>query len=163
MTVELGTVSHGSSVLTESLDSALEALALGDAGSIYMIAFSEDVGLDFLSQLIFGRVVKTELTNITLCGNAGLLEVACLRLVRAVTVSNGLNAVRVFRGDLFLVIYEADLNCLIAVVLYRLDLGNYAGTSLKNSNGDELAVVAEDLGHTQLPRKYCLVHKKILL
>ena len=48
MTMELGTVSHRSSVLAVSLDCALEAFTFGNSGCIYLVASCEDISLDLL-------------------------------------------------------------------------------------------------------------------
>ena len=48
MTMELGTVSHRSSVLAVSLDGALETFTFGNSSCINLIACCEDVCLDFV-------------------------------------------------------------------------------------------------------------------
>ena len=48
MTMELGTVSHRSSVLTMSLDGTLETFTFGNSSCIDFIACCEDVCLDFV-------------------------------------------------------------------------------------------------------------------
>src|SRR5699024_3862411 len=48
MTMELGTVSHRSSVLTKSLDRALESLTFGDRGCVNLVASRKDVCLDLV-------------------------------------------------------------------------------------------------------------------
>ena len=65
MTVELGTVSHRSAVLAQSLDDALEAFALGDCGRVDSVARCEDVGLDLVLDAVLGSVLKTELSQET--------------------------------------------------------------------------------------------------
>ena len=48
MTMELGAVSHRSSVLAISLDSTLESFTLGNSCNINLIACCEDFCLDFI-------------------------------------------------------------------------------------------------------------------
>ena len=65
MTVELGTVGHGSSVLAVSSDRALIAFALGDGSDIDLVAFGEDVSLDLVFHTVISRVFKAELSDVT--------------------------------------------------------------------------------------------------
>ena len=46
MTMEFGTMSHRSSVLTMSLDRTLEAFTFGNSGCVDLVASCEDVSLD---------------------------------------------------------------------------------------------------------------------
>ena len=57
MTVELGTVSHGSSGLAISLDSALEAFTFGNSGSVDLVALGEDVCLNLVFYGILFRIL----------------------------------------------------------------------------------------------------------
>ena len=58
MTVELGTVSHGSSVLAMSLDGALEAFTFGNSGGINPIADGEDICLDLIFYGILAGILQ---------------------------------------------------------------------------------------------------------
>ena len=51
MTMELGAVSHRSSVLSVTLDGALEAFTFGDRGCVYLVACCEDISLDLIAHL----------------------------------------------------------------------------------------------------------------
>ena len=112
MTVELGTVAHRSSVLSESLDCALEAFTFGNCSSVDLVAFCEDVSLDLVAELVLCSVFKLEFLYVLLNSNASLVEVALHSLANAVAVSNFLLAVLVDCGDSFLSLTEAYLNCL---------------------------------------------------
>ena len=81
VTVELGTMSHGSSVLSVSLDRALEAFTLGDCCGVYLIANLKDVSLDLLRRSVLAGVLKSELLYVSLSRNTGLCEMSLLSLV----------------------------------------------------------------------------------
>ena len=66
MPVELGTMSHRSSVLVKSLDGALEALSSGHSGDIHSVALFKDISLDLISHLVIGGILKSELSEIFL-------------------------------------------------------------------------------------------------
>ena len=66
-----------------ALDNALVALTLADAGHIDLVASSEDISLDHIADIHVSSVVQAELLQVALCLNAGLLQVASLRLVTA--------------------------------------------------------------------------------
>ena len=145
--MELGTMSHRSSVLTESLDCALESLTFGNSSCIDLVACCEDVSLDLLCQCILLSVFKLELSDISLAGYASLLEVSLLSLVNAVSVDYiFLPACSV--NNLFFLVNEANLYCLVSVVLYGLNLCYYTGTSLKYGYGNQHAIFIEDLSHS---------------
>ena len=88
MAMELGTVCHRSSVLTVSLDRALESLTFGDRRRVHSVASLEDVRLDFAAERILVRILKLKLSDESLAGNACLIEMALLRLVCAVAVNH---------------------------------------------------------------------------
>ena len=66
MTMELGTVLHGSSVLAEALNCTLESLTFGNCGSIYLVSLGKDVSLDLISELVLLCVLKAKLSDIFL-------------------------------------------------------------------------------------------------
>ena len=76
----LGTVLHGASVLSPSFDRALESMTLGNGCGVHMIPLREDVCLDLLLYLILFRVLKRELSEISLVLDASLVKCALLRL-----------------------------------------------------------------------------------
>ena len=88
VTVELGTMLHGSPVLSQSLDRTLETFSLGDGRCVDLVAFRKDIDLNLRTQGIFFRVVELELPDISLCAYAGLLEMSHLGLVRAMSVDD---------------------------------------------------------------------------
>ena len=122
VTVELGAVAHRSSVLSESLDCALEAFTFGNCSCIDLVAFCEDVSLDLVAELVLCSVFKLEFLYVLLNCNASLVEVALHSPANAVAVSNFLLAVLVDCGDSLFRLTKAYLNCLIAIVLDGLDL-----------------------------------------
>ena len=63
MTMEFRTMSHRSSALSKSLNSALETFTFGDSSCINLIASSEDISFDFVFYVILFRILKTELSN----------------------------------------------------------------------------------------------------
>ena len=106
----LGTMLHRSSVLTPFLDGALESMALGNGGCIYMISGCEDVSLDLLLDLILISVLERELSEVSLVLNAGFVKCAFLGLVDQLLADR----------------LKSDLHSLIAVILFGLDLRYYA-------------------------------------
>ena len=114
--MEFGTVSHGASVLAMSLDGALESFTFGNSGCIHFISGSKDISFDFLSQCIFGRIVKFEFPYISLAGNSGFIEVAFFSLVNTMSVNNFFLTALVFVDNLFFLVYESNLYC--ACLLY---------------------------------------------
>ena len=141
---------HRSSVLTKSLDCALEALTLADSGSINLVTLCEDVSLDFCAQGVLLCVLKLELSYLSLRAYASLLKVTLLCLVNTVSVDNFLLAACISVNDFVLLINEANLYCAVAVVLNGLNLCYYAGACLKNGYRNECAVFIEDLCHSDL-------------
>ena len=73
-------VGHVSAVCTVALDNALIAMALGNTGDIDPVAGCEGVSLDHIAHIQSGAVFQTELLQVLLSLNAGLLQVASLRL-----------------------------------------------------------------------------------
>ena len=116
MTMELGTMSHRSSVLSKSLDCALEALTFGDCRSIYLIACSEDVSFDLCTKGVLLSVLKLELSYISLGAYASLLEVALLCFVNTMSVYDLLLAAGILVNNLILLVNEAYLYSTVAVI-----------------------------------------------
>ena len=148
MTMELRTVLHGSSVLAESLDSALETFTLGNGCCIDLVAFSEDVCFDFLSKSVFGSILELKLSDKTLACCSGFFEMSLHSLCCAVSMDDFLFAFSVFVDDFVFLVYETYLNCFVSVVLNGLYLSNYARTCLENCYRNECAVFSEDLSHS---------------
>ena len=158
VTVELGAVAHRSSVLSESLDRALEAFTLCNCSSVDLVALCEDISLDLVAELIICSVFKFEFLYVLFDLYAGLVEVTLHRLAYAVAVSNFLLAALVNCGDACLRLAEADLNCFVAVVLNGLDLCYDTGACLENCYRDECSVFPEDLSHADLGSHNSFLH-----
>ena len=88
MTMEFGTMSHRSSVLTKSLDRTLEALTFADCSSVDSVASCEDVSFDFLCQCVLRRIFKPEFSYISLAGNTSFFEVSLLSFIYAMSFSS---------------------------------------------------------------------------
>ena len=76
MTMIFGTVGHRSSGLTVTLDGALESFTFGNSRGIDLVAFCEDVGLDLILYGILFCVIETELSDIALVADTGLVKMA---------------------------------------------------------------------------------------
>ena len=148
MAMEFGTVSHGTSVLSESLDGALESFSFADCRSVDFVACREDISLDFLSQRILGCVFESEFSHISLAGDSGLVEVSLHRFIHTMSVNDFFLACLVSVDDPFLLIHKTDLHRFVPVVFHGLDLSHHAGTGLKDGYRNEYAVVVEDLSHS---------------
>ena len=109
MTVELGTVLHGASVLAESLDRTLESFTFGNTGSIDSLAYFKDISLDLFAEFVFFCIFKTELSDISLCRNVRFFKVSHLGLVHAVAVNDLFPAALILVDDSFLFVNEAYL------------------------------------------------------
>ena len=117
MTMVLGTMSHRSAGLAVSLDSALESFSLGNSSCINLVACSEDISFNLIFYRILFCIVETEFSNKSLISDTSLVKVSLNRL-----------------ADQFLsLVNKTNLYGLVAIVLFSLNLGYYAGTCLKNS------------------------------
>ena len=87
MAMEFRTVCHRSSVLSVSLDRALESLTFRDCRRIHSVASLKNIRLDLAAERVLVRVIKLKLSDKSLAGNACLIEVTLLRLVYAVAVN----------------------------------------------------------------------------
>ena len=134
-------------VLAKALDNALVALALGNACNVNLVACCKDVSLQDVANVHCGNVVQTELTQGLLGGNVCLLEVTCSCLVD------------LLGGNLA----EAQLNSLIAIALDSLLLHDGAGACLDDGDGDNLAALIEQLGHTDFLADNAFNHFLFLL
>ena len=132
MTVEFRTMSHRSSALSKSLNSALETFTFGDSSCVYLIASSEDISFDFVFYVVLFRILKTELSNESLVRYASLVKVTLYRLVY----------------KFLSLINKANLYSFVSIVLLCLNLCHYARTSLKNCYRNKNAFIVEDLSHS---------------
>ena len=143
MTVDrAAAVGHGGAACAVALHNALIAVAFADAGNVDLVAGSEGVSLDFVADVHVGSAVQLELLQVLLGGNAGLLQVACLRLAELLL------------GD----VAKAQLDGYVAVGLNGLLLGNDAGACFHDGHRDHLAALIEDLGHTHFFADDCFLH-----
>ena len=142
-----GAVALTQTVLTITLDNALIALALGNANHVDLVAGCEDISLQHVANVHSGNIFQTELAQGLLGGNVCLLEVTCCCLVD------------LLGGNLA----EAQLNSLITIALDGLLLHDGAGTSLDDGHGDDLAVLIEQLGHTDFLADNAFNHFLFLL
>ena len=134
-------------VLAKALDNALVALALGNACNVNLVACCEDISLQHVANVHCGNIFQTELAQGLLGGNVCLLEVTCSCLVD------------LLGGNLA----EAQLNSLVAIALDGLLLHDGAGTSLDDGDGDDLAILVEQLGHTDFLADNAFNHFLFLL
>ena len=150
MTVEFGTMGHGASVLSMSFDRALETLALGDRGSIYLIACRKDIRFDLFAQFIFFGILEFEFPYISLARNAGFIKMSFHGFRCAVSVDHFFFAALILIDDSVLLIDKTYLNCLVTVVFYCFHLCYIARPCLKYRYRNQRTVFIEDLGHSDL-------------
>ena len=113
--MELGTMCHRSSVLSISLDGALEAFTLGNSGCVNLIACREDVSLNLIFYGILFSILKLEFSYISLVRNASLIKMTFLWL-----------------ADQFVpLVNKTNLHCFVTIVLSRLNLCYHTGSCLK--------------------------------
>src|SRR5690606_9160866 len=110
------------------------ALALGGRGDVDLRARLEHLSGDLLAQLVAGRIRGAQLDQVTARRDAGLLEVARVRLVDLAGID----------------LAEADLDGGVAVDVLAADLRDDVGRRLHDGDGDEVVVLVPDLGHAQL-------------
>ena len=135
-------VGHLLDVRAVALDGALEAVALGGAGDIHMVARSEGVGLDLGADFQRSSVIQLEFLEVLLCGQTRLLEMAQLRLGQLLL------------GD----IAVSQLHGNIAIVFEGLLLSDDARACLNDSDRNDVAELIEDLGHAHFLADDCFLH-----
>ena len=127
-------VAGGGTALAEALDNAGVAFALADAGDVDLVALGKEVGLHHVADFQLAVVLKTELFQVLEHAHAGLLQVARLGLAQFLF------------GDFFV----AELNGLVAFLLFGHLLHDHAGAGLNDGDGNDLAALVEDLRHADL-------------
>ena len=130
MTMEFGTMSHRSSVLSKSLNSALESFTFGDCSCIDLIACCEDVCFDLICKIVLCCILKFELSYISLSRNTGFSEMSHFSFVYTMSVSDFLFAVGIFVDNFFFLINETNLYSAVTIVFNGFDLCYYTRTSL---------------------------------
>ena len=129
-----------------TLNNALEAVALADAGDVNELTLSEDLGGQHVADLVLGAVLQSELLqNLLQLLDAGLLLMADL----------GLGHVLLFG------VLKTQLNGIVAILLGGLLLHDGAGTGLNQGDGHHTASLIEDLGHADLFADDCFLHVRI--
>ena len=141
-------MSHGTSVLSVSLDRALESFSFGDRRCVDLISGFKYISLDLISKCIIAHIFKFELSHISFGGNPCLVKMTFHGLAHAMSVNDLFLSILVLVGDSFFLVNEAYLNRLITVVLHRLDLRHHAGAGLKYGYGNQASVLFEDLSHS---------------
>ena len=136
------TVSLLESCVVVALDSAGKTFTLAGAADINDVALSECIGLYDVADVETRDIVKSEFLQSSLECYVSLLEVACEGLVYPLGSD----------------VAEAELYCLVTVVLDCLLLNDYAGACLTNGNGNDLSRLIEDLCHTDLLSDDTLLH-----
>ena len=149
---------HGSPVLTQSLNSTLEAFSFRDRSHIHLIADLKDICLYLCPYLIFRTVFKPELPDKLLGVNSGLLEMSHFRLIYSMSVCHGLVSSLVLGHNLFLLLSEADLNGFISIVFNCLKLCYDTGAGFQHRYRYKDAVFIKDLCHTYFFSKYRFLH-----
>ena len=135
-------VGHGGAASAVALHNALIAVALGNTGDIDHVASGEGVSLHNIAHVHVSGALQLELLQVLLSLDAGLLQVASLRL-----------------GQLGLLdVFEAQLDGCVAVGLDGLLLSDGAGACFHDGNRDHLAALIEDLGHTHFFADDCFLH-----
>ena len=143
MTVDrAAAVGRRGALCVPSLDDALIAVALGNAGHVDVIASSKGVDLDLGADLELSSIVKLEFLQVLSGRDASLLEMTQLRLAELLL------------GDLAV----SQLHGNIAVILDRLLLSDDARACFDDRNRDHMAVLIEDLGHAHFLADDCFLH-----
>ena len=130
MTVEFRTVSHRSSVLTKSLDRALETFTFGNSSCVYFVAFCEDISFDLICKFVICSVLESEFANKSLAAYASFVKVTFLCFVHTMSVSDFFFACCIFADNFFFLINKTNLHCTVTIVLYGFNLSNVAWSSL---------------------------------
>ena len=120
--MELGTVSHRTSVLSQSLDSALESFTFGNCSSVDLVAFCKDISLDHIAKIVLCCVLKLELSHKSLAGYASLCKMSHLSLVNTMSVTTCFLPFASLLTTFSFLSTNANLHCTVSIVLYCLDL-----------------------------------------
>ena len=73
-------MSHSQNVVAPSLDCTGISAAFRNAGNVDLFACGEGIGGHYVTNVHIGSAIKTELFQVSLCGNARLLVMTCSRL-----------------------------------------------------------------------------------
>ena len=125
MSVEFGTVSHRTSVLSVSLDCTLETFTFGNCSSIYFITICKDISFDFLCKCVFCCIFKFKFSYISLTCNTCFFEVSLKSFINTMSVDNFFVTFSIFVNNFVFFVYECNLNCFVSVVFYCFNLCYY--------------------------------------
>jgi hypothetical protein len=135
LTVGLGTAGE-----VVALDAAGKAAPLRFGDDIDDVALLEDIGAQPLTDLVIVRVVDADLAQVTEVAQA--LEVSLHRLCHALALA------------------ETELDGVVAVLLFRLDLDDDARASLDDRHATRLTAGRKDLRHAYLAAENCFCHSQ---
>src|SRR3954469_19578229 len=138
--VLVGTVGGADAGEAVALHDTGEALALGGADDVDLLAGLEELHGQFLAQLVGLGVGGAQLDKVAARGHAGLLEVAGQRLVHLARVD----------------LAVADLDSGVAVAVSIEQLGNDVGVGLDDGHRDNPVVLVPNLGHAELGAQQAL-------
>ena len=131
-------------VLVPALDDARVAVALGDAGSVHLVACRKDVRLDLVPHFVALDTVEAHFAQDFAGGDPGFFELTEIGLVERLLLGGN----------------ESQLERRVAVRLGRFDLNYGAGTCLDDRDGNHFPVFRKQLGHANLAADDCFTHVK---
>ncbi len=117
-------VRFGATVEAMTFDYARKALALGSADDIYPLSHREHADIELLPALIAADIIRPHFAQVAQRGQ--LLQMALFRLVQALGIS------------------IADLNGIVLVMLFGLDLCNIARPSFNECDGNNISLSLHD-------------------
>ena len=147
----LGAVRHRAGVLIPAGHRAGEAMALGGAGHVDLVARDELVNLQHIIDLVTRAVIEAEFAQHALGFDASLLVVALNRLAEQLLSA--------LLGQLA----KTNLNGVVAIRFDSLGLHNRAGAGLDHSDRNKTAIFGEDLRHADLLTHDRFLHCFVLL
>ena len=115
---------------------------IGAAGAIVGVTVSELVYAEYITDIEFGCIIELKFFKKTFNGNICFCKVSLFRFVCL----------------LFLFVRKTNLYGCVTVNFNGFFLDNRTRTSLYNRNRYKIAVLSEDLGHTNFLTQDCLFH-----
>jgi len=134
-------------VCSPSLDRACVAVTLAGTGNVEHLAVFKLIHIQYIADIHLSGLFQLEFLQILFHRNICFCKVTLFRLV----------------GTTFLLVLKTDLNGTVSVHFYGFFLDNRTRTSSDYRNGNQIAVLCEDLGHTELFTQDCLFHFSFLL
>ena len=120
--MEFGTVSHRTSVLSKSLNSALETFTFGNCSCVDLVAFCKDISFDHITQVVLSCVLKFELFYKSLSGYTSFCKMSHLSFVNTMSVSDFFLSVCILVDNSFFLVSKCNLYCTVSIVLNSFDL-----------------------------------------